>query len=278
MSEGELLTGGSETQGIVRIGDTVRRPLRPFSLTVQAYLAHLRDVGFTAAPLPLGVDEQGREVLSFVPGEVHRHPLPPEAAGDAVLVALARLIRALHEASAGWVPPPGAVWGGTPASSGRVTERAELVSHRDYAAGNVVFRDGLPAALIDFDLAKPMTRLYDIANALWCWAPLRSGDPRDRAPALADADIPHRVAVFADAYGMTARQCAGLAPLAVDIARRGVGARDGPGDRRPPQPAGLAAASAARSSSAGAQISRRQSDTQLADRGGATGESGVGGA
>ena len=81
-------------------------------------------------------------MLSFVPGEVHRHPLPPEAAGEDVLATLARLIRALHEASAGWVPPPGAVWGGTPASSGRVTERAELVSHRDYATGSVVFRDG----------------------------------------------------------------------------------------------------------------------------------------
>jgi hypothetical protein len=220
MSEGEPLTGGSETQGIVRIGDTVRRPLRPFSLTVQAYLAHLRDAGFTGAPLPLGVDEQGREVLSYVPGEVHRHPLPPEAAGDEVLVALARLVRALHEASAGWVPPPDAVWGGTPANPARVTERAELVSHRDYATGNVVFRDGLPVALIDFDLARPTTRLYDIANALWYWAPLKWGDPRDRAPALADADIAHRVAVFADAYGMSARQRGELAPLAVDVARR----------------------------------------------------------
>jgi aminoglycoside phosphotransferase (APT) family kinase protein len=54
----------------------------------------------------------------------------------------------------------------------------------------VVFRDGLPVALIDFDLAKPTTRLYDIANALWYWAPLR--DPRDRAPAFADADVPQR--------------------------------------------------------------------------------------
>jgi hypothetical protein len=220
MSEAELLTGGSETQGIVRIGDTVRRPLRPFSLTVQAYLAHLRDVGFAGAPLPLGVDEQGREVLSFVPGEVHRHPIPPEAAGDDVLVALARLIRALHEASAGWVPPADAVWGGSPASRGRIAAQAELVGHRDYATGNVVFRDGLPAALIDFDLAMPTTRLYDIANALWYWAPFKWGDPRDRAPALADADIPHRVAVFADAYGMTPGQRAELAPLAVEIARR----------------------------------------------------------
>jgi hypothetical protein len=53
---------------------------------------------------------------------------------------------------------------------------------------------------------------------LWYWAPLR--DPRDRAPALAAADIPRRVAVFADAYGMTARHRAELAPFAVDVARR----------------------------------------------------------
>jgi Phosphotransferase enzyme family len=218
VSEGEPLTGDGVTQGIVRIGDTVRRPLRPFSLTVQAYLAHLRDAGFTGAPLPFGVDEQGREVLSFVPGDVPRNPLPPQTAGDEVLIALARLIRALHEASAGWVPPPGSVWGGTPANAGPVAGQPELVSHRDYCPGNVVFRGGLPAALIDFDLAMPTTRLYDIANALWYWAPLR--DPRDRSPAFTDADIPHRVAVFADAYGMTARQRAELAPFAVDMARR----------------------------------------------------------
>ncbi|MGH3405899.1 MAG: phosphotransferase enzyme family protein [Streptosporangiaceae bacterium] len=164
MSEGEPLIGDGVTQGIVRIGDTVRRPLRPFSLTVQAYLAHLRDAGFTGAPLPLGVDEQGREILSFVPGDVPRNPLPAEMAGD------------------------------------------------------VVFRAGLPVALIDFDIAHPTTRLYDIANALWCWAPLRA--PQDRAPAFAGVDTPHRIAVFAHAYGMTARHRAELAPFAVDMARR----------------------------------------------------------
>jgi Ser/Thr protein kinase RdoA (MazF antagonist) len=101
---------------------------------------------------------------------------------------------------------------------GRTTESVELVSHRDYFPGNVVFRDGLPVALIDFDLAKPTTRLYDIVNALWYWAPLR--DPRDRAPAFAAVDIPHRVAVFADVYGMTAQQRADFAPFAVDVAHR----------------------------------------------------------
>jgi aminoglycoside phosphotransferase (APT) family kinase protein len=217
--DGEPLVGDGVTQGIVRIGDTVRRPARPFTRTIQAYLTHLHQAGFTAAPVPLGIDEQGREVLSYVPGDVPRNPLPPETAGEEVLVALARLIGALHEASAGWTPPPDAVWGGTPASAGRTTdETPELVSHRDYYPGNVVFRDGLPAALIDFDLAKPTTRLYDVANALWYWAPLR--DPQDRAPAFTGLDIPHRVAVFADAYGMSARQRSAFAPFVIQMARR----------------------------------------------------------
>jgi hypothetical protein len=36
MNEGEPLIGDGVTEGIVRIGDTVRRPLSPFSLTIQA--------------------------------------------------------------------------------------------------------------------------------------------------------------------------------------------------------------------------------------------------
>jgi hypothetical protein len=54
---------------VVRVGDTVRRPARPSTATVQAYLAHLHCAGFTGAPVPLGIDDQGREVLSFVPGD-----------------------------------------------------------------------------------------------------------------------------------------------------------------------------------------------------------------
>lgn len=215
VSEGEPLAGDGVTPGIVRVGDTVRRPVRPFTATIQAYLAHLRRAGFTAAPFPLGIDDQGREVLSYVPGDVPREPLPAETAGEDVLAALARLIRRLHDAAQGWAPPPDAVWGVPRSGPGLPPPAdgpAELVSHRDYCPGNVVFRDGLPAALIDFDLARPTTRLYDTANALYWWAPLY--DPEDRAPAFATADIPRRAAVFADAYGMPAEQRRDLVPLA----------------------------------------------------------------
>lgn len=212
--DAEPLVGEGVTANITRVADTVRRPVRPFSTTIQAYLSHLQRAGFTDAPRPLGIDEQGREVLSFVPGNVPREPLPPEATGEDVLAALARLIRRLHDAAQGWTPPDDAVWATLPGTQNipLVDTDAELVGHRDLCPGNVVFRDGLPAALIDFDLARPTTRVYDIANALYWWAPLLH--PEDRSPVLAQADIPHRVAIFADAYGMSGQQRRELVPLA----------------------------------------------------------------
>ena len=217
----EPLVGDGVTPGIVRIGNTVRRPVRPFTATIQAYLAHLRSAGFTAAPEPLGIDDRGREVLSYVPGDVPREPLPPETAGEEVLIALARLIRQLHDASQNWTLPPDAVWnvpaaGVTPQP--KIEGDDELVSHRDYCPGNVVFRDGLPVALIDFDLARPTTKLYDIANALYWWAPLYA--PEDRAPAFVAADAPGRAAAFADGYGMSAELRRGLVPLAAWMIHR----------------------------------------------------------
>jgi Ser/Thr protein kinase RdoA (MazF antagonist) len=167
--------------------------------------------------MPLGTDEQGREVLSFVPGDVPAEPLPAWCAGEEVLAGLARLLRRLHDAAEGWEPPPGAIWGTLPGARVPLPQAPELVGHADYCPGNVVFRLGLPAALIDFDLAKPTTRLAEIANALRYWAPLR--DPVDRPPAFRELDVARRVGVFADAYGLDPARRAGLVPLLVERSR-----------------------------------------------------------
>ena len=212
----ELLASEGVTH-VVRIGDTVRRPIRPFTPAVHAYLTHLHSSGFTAAPEPLGYDQQGREILSFVPGEVPVDPLPDWATTPEVLVALARLVRRLHGTAHGWGPPRGAVWGSIPGTppAGVVPlfDVPELVSHQDYCPGNVVFRDGLPAAFIDFDLARPTTRVADAVNALYWWVPLL--DPQDRAPSLVDADAAARVRLFADAYGMDAAERTEVVAVAV---------------------------------------------------------------
>jgi len=215
-SEEHVLAGDGVTH-VVRVGNTVRRPVRPFTATVQAYLGHLWTQGIDFVPEPLGYDDRGRETLGYVSGDVPVEPLPQWATSDTVLVELARLIRRLHDAAASWEAPPDAVWGCTPGKAPPdlppLFHAPELVAHQDYCPGNVVFRDALPVGLIDFDLARPTTRVADCVNALYWWVPLLH--PLDRAPSLREADVAHRVRLFADAYDMDDAQRAQVVPVAV---------------------------------------------------------------
>ncbi|MDR7245149.1 hypothetical protein J2W47_004262 [Priestia megaterium] len=61
----EVLTGGN-VSNVYRSGDTVRRELKSDSYKFHRLLKHLENKGFSYAPKSLGMDEKGREVLSFV--------------------------------------------------------------------------------------------------------------------------------------------------------------------------------------------------------------------
>lgn len=197
------LPGGDVTEGVVRVGDTVRRPTGPHSPLVHAVLDHLESVGFPGAPRFLGFDDQGREVLTFVEGEVAGRPYPDWIADEDRLVSLARLVRALDDAMIDFglpelngernpeppgIPPPREL-------------PYEFIGHRDITPENVVWRGGEAYALIDFDLARPASRMLEVQNALMYWAPLC--DPQDRDPQQTDLDVPRRCRLFADAYGLS---------------------------------------------------------------------------
>ena len=93
------LTGGTANQGlVVRVGDTVRRPWRPTTPSTHALLRHLEAVGFDGAPRLLGVDERGREVLTYVPGTAISPPYPPWSLTTPALESVARLLHRYHEA------------------------------------------------------------------------------------------------------------------------------------------------------------------------------------
>ena len=190
-----LLEGGTANRGrVVRVGDTVRRPLRPTSAATGALLDHLADVGFDGAPRFLGVDEQGREVLSYVPGTAITPPFPPWALTDEALVSVAVLLRDYHRAVSTFDHRPH-TWPATPPAP----SSGELVGHNDVNLDNVVFRAGRAAALIDFDLAGPASRVWDVANTVRLWAPLRPDryvDDARRGRALT------RLRLFVDGYGL----------------------------------------------------------------------------
>ncbi|MEO3809818.1 phosphotransferase [Sphaerisporangium sp. B11E5] len=193
-----VLAGGDVTDGVVRVGDTVRRTMGRSAGAVHALLRHLEDVGFEGAPRVFGVDEVGREVLSFMPGEAGVWPLPAYAVRDDVLGELAELVRRYHDAVASFRAPADAVWEDGSAED----EAPELVGHCDITTENVIFRDGRPWALIDFDMARPVTRLYDIATTVRHWGPI--ADPIDRDPRQRGLDVGARLRLFCDAYGLEA--------------------------------------------------------------------------
>jgi Phosphotransferase enzyme family len=189
------LFGGIANQGLVfRVGDTVRRPLRPTSAATQALLEHLAAVGFDCAPRFLGVDAQGREMLSYVPGQAITVPYPSWALTDEALTSVAILLRSYHEAASTFDPAPHE-WPPSPPA----LFRDGIVSHNDPNLDNVVFRERQAVALIDFDLASPGSRLWDVAAAARLWAPLRANDDIQdgrRGRALG------RFRLFVDAYGL----------------------------------------------------------------------------
>ena len=124
------LGGGNVAAGVVRVGDTVRKPAGFWTPAVEALLAHLCRAGFTGAPRPLGRDGQGRQVLEYVPGPMATDQPWLDEAG---LHRVGRLIRELHDRSAGFSPPPGSRWNVV-----IPPDRADLVCHHDLAPWNLV--------------------------------------------------------------------------------------------------------------------------------------------
>ena len=68
MSE-EILPGGN-TDGAVRIGGVVYKRALPWTLSVHALLRYLEEAGVDGVPRTLGFDDQGRQMLTYLPGEV----------------------------------------------------------------------------------------------------------------------------------------------------------------------------------------------------------------
>src|SRR5690606_35066274 len=148
MTEEIPLLGGDVTEGVVRVGDTVRRPLGDHSPLVHAVLRHLEAVGFDGAPRLLGIDEKGREVLTFVDGEVAGRPWPEWVADGERACSVARLARRLDDA----MLPLGLPDGAEPVDRTGPGPVPTFVGHRDFTPENTVFRDEVAAAVIDFDL------------------------------------------------------------------------------------------------------------------------------
>jgi hypothetical protein len=224
----EALSGGNTHEAIVRVDETVRRPTGPWTPGVHALLRHLEKLGFDGAPRVRGIDEQGREVLDYIEGEVVHPDHDDLLLPDTALAKVVTSIRRLHDAVASFTDSGRFAWsdrGGDPSGL------QEILCHNDLAPWNLIHARDSRWVFIDWDLAAPGRRSWDLAWALLSMIPLMPGSD------LSDQRCVERITLFRNVYGpsefpadvlaVAAERCAREAEL---IDRRGA-AGESPYDR-----------------------------------------------
>lgn len=205
MNEAEEQLAGGNMTPVSRVGDTVRRTAGPWTPQVHRLLRHLRAKGISEAPEVLGMDEQGREILTFLPGQA-AHALVGELRADEVLVQAGRLLRRIHDATEdvaqgwleGWRAP--------------VRQPVEVICHGDFAPYNCLFEQNRLTGVIDFDYAHLGSRAWDLAYALYRFAPLMA--PSNPESFGDFSQQVRRARLMCDAYGLTDRAGLGAVVLA----------------------------------------------------------------
>jgi hypothetical protein len=176
-------------------GHVVLRPAQESSRTVHAFLGYLRGQGLGCVPEPLGIAGD-TETLGFIEGAdggdgwYHQHT-------ETGLRSAARLLRRIHDASTGWVPPNDALWGSPPLPGDDL-----VFCHGDPGPWNFVWHDNEAAALIDWDFLHPAPRLDDVAYSLRWFAPARNDAHAldwHHFPEVPDRSA--RIVSFLEAYG-----------------------------------------------------------------------------
>jgi len=181
------LAGGNMAGAVVKVGDTVRRPVGPQTPTVHRLLAHLRAQGVDWVPRVHGIDSKGREILDYIEGEV-AHGEPPYLRKLETLTTIARRLREWHDATATFERKTDDVWWWP----GK--EPAEVICHVDFAPYNHVYRDGVFVGAIDFDVCYPGPRLWDLAYTAYRYVPLvpHSEDDVPDGPVFDLSVVPER--------------------------------------------------------------------------------------
>ncbi|WP_281829916.1 phosphotransferase enzyme family protein [Vibrio nigripulchritudo] len=192
------LNGGRENS-IFQCGDTVIRPLNPWSSTIHQLLTHLSQKGMSGIPKLVGKDESN-EHLTFVEGDTFNYPLRGAIASEEALVSAAQLLRKMHDASESFVHEHSVeelCWMQTP------RKPYEVICHNDFAPYNVALVGNETVGVFDFDTAHPAPRIWDLAYAVYCWSPFKT-HPSDRLGNLQDQI--DRARLFCEGYSISVEE------------------------------------------------------------------------
>lgn len=182
-------------------GDSVQRPLHPWTRSVHSLLGYLTSHGFPGVPAPRSIDEDRRiEVVSFIDGSVALRPWPEVLKRESGLTQLGDFLRRYHEVVEDFVPCEDAVWH----VPDLTWQRGDVIRHGDLGPWNTVWRNGTLSGVIDWDFAEPGSRLADIAQLAWHVVPLRGADFWREVGFEKEPDLGQRLGAICAAYGASA--------------------------------------------------------------------------
>ncbi|TMR96492.1 phosphotransferase [Nonomuraea basaltis] len=192
--------GGGNDGGAVLVGRTVRRQVGAWTTSVHELLRHLENKGFEGVPRVLGIDSDGREILSFLDGDAvgDRSVWPEWAHAEDTLIQVAKWLRAYHEAVADFVPSADAHW-----RTGERWSPGLIIGHNDTGPFNASWHSGRLVGFFDWDFAGPTTVDSDVAFVAMCWVPLHARHVAASEGFTDFASRPARLRRFLDTYGWT---------------------------------------------------------------------------
>ncbi|TCO44653.1 phosphotransferase family enzyme [Kribbella antiqua] len=180
----EIALPGGNVGGAVRVGDTVRRATGAWTPAVHGLLNYLAEAGVNGVPRVLGFDDQGREILDYLPGTAYGPEVPDDVLADAM-----RWLAGYHRVIASYRPEGEIVW----RTSRGVLAADQIICMHDYGYYNWIGDETGFSGVIDWDMAGPGVPLDDIAFTAWNTAPLAlPGDPAFQA---------RRLRLMASSYG-----------------------------------------------------------------------------
>ncbi|MEO6471498.1 MAG: phosphotransferase [Aeromicrobium sp.] len=185
--DNEVPLPGGNVGGATQVGRTVRRPTGPWTPAVHELLDYLREQGLRGIPDVLGIDEQGRESLSYLEGRGVQ--VDNEIVLDNVLEEAVVWLRDFHDLVDGFRPDGSRVW----RSGEAVLDDGQIICHNDPGAYNWIIQSGHFVAMIDWDVAGPGKPIDDLAFLAWTALPLYRETPVD--------DLVRRLDILVDAYG-----------------------------------------------------------------------------
>lgn len=193
------------------LNNEIHRESGYWTKQVHQFLHFLRKRGFAQAPEPLGFDEQGREIVSFVKGQTCDYPLSEDIASLEALVSVAKLLRRYHDVSQSFlneITASNQVW------MFPCRDPQEVICHSDFAPYNICFEGKQAVGIIDFDTAHPGPRAWDIVYALYRFAPFSNPKNMESFGGIADQIL--RAYLFCNAYGLNEENRIGLVDLMLE--------------------------------------------------------------